>query len=320
MAGAIENDTAGAARNSEGRLEAVLKAGHFAVTAETTPPDTADAGAVLARVGGLKGVVDAVNVTDGAGARAHMSALAAAAIMARDGIEPTLQLTTRDRNRLALQADLLGAAALGIPNVLCLRGDDLSVGDQPEATPVHDLDSRALIATARQMRDEGTLPCGRRLESPPRLFLGAVDAPLDPPPEWRPEVLAAKVEAGVDFVQTQYCFDMGLLRRYLARLEQHGLIGRCHILVGIAPLASARSARWLNGNLPGVSIPDAVIGRLEGARDQAAEGVRICAELLQELREIEGVAGAHLMAPRQEEAIAQAVVDSGVLGARRAPE
>jgi len=310
----------GSERRSDGRLEAVLRAGQFAVTAETTPPDAADAGAVLARVGELKGVADAVNVTDGAGARAHMSGLAAAAILARAGIEPTLQLTTRDRNRLALQGELLGAAALGVPNVLCLRGDDLSVGDQPEAKAVQDLDSRGLLETACVMRDEGVLPGGRRLTPPPRLLLGAADAPLDPPPEWRPEALAAKVEAGADFVQTQYCFDLGLLRRYLERLGEHGLMGRLYILVGIGPLASARSARWMNGHLPGVSIPESVIRRLEGAPDEAEEGCRICAELLQELQQIEGVAGAHLMAPRQERAIAQAVRDSGVLAGRRPPD
>lgn len=303
---------------SGGRLEAVLRAGHFALTAETTPPDSADPAAVLARAEHLRGLADAVNVTDGAGARVHMSALAAAAILARDGIEPILQMTARDRNRLALQADMLGAAALGIPSILCLRGDDISIGDEPEATAVNDVDSRGLLEIGHTLRERGELPSGRALSPPPRLLLGAADAPFDPPPEWRPQALAAKIAAGADFVQTQYCFDMDLLRRYLARLAEHGLRDRIFILVGIAPLASARSARWMNDNLPGVSIPDAVISRLEGAADQGAEGRRLCIELLAELREIDGVNGAHLMAPRQEQAIASVIADSGLLAQRDA--
>ena len=303
-----------------GRLEAALRAGHFAVTAETTPPDAADASAVLARAGCRAGVADAVNVTDGAGARAHMSALAAAAILARAGIEPVLQFTLRDRNRIALQGDLLGAAALGIPNIMCLTGDKPEVGDQPDAKPVYDLDTRALMTTARIMRDEGTYPTGRAIDPPPSLFIGGADMPVDPEPGWRPEALLAKIEAGAQFVQTQYAFDLDLLRRYIARLGELGVLERVHVLVGIGPLASARSARWMNDNLPGVHVPEALVARLDGAADQASEGRAICAELLAELRDIEGVSGAHLMAPRQEEAIAEVIAESGVLDERRAAE
>jgi len=304
--------------SSGGRLEALLRAGEFVVTAETSPPDAAAAAPVLARAGCLKGHADAVNVTDGAGAKTHMSALAAAAILAREGIEPVLQFTVRDRNRMALQADLLGAAALGIPNILCLHGDDPKNGDQPEAKPVYDIDSRSLMATARQLRETGTLPSGRTVEPRPRLFIGCADLPIDPTPDWAPTALAAKLDAGADFVQTQYCFDLALLRRYLARLEAHGLLQRCFLLVGLGPIASAKSARWMNEHLFGVHIPEPIIRRLEAAKDQGAEGRRICVELLQAAMEIPGVAGAHLMAPRQEAAIAAVIAESGLLQKRRA--
>ncbi len=303
---------------STGGLESALSAGRFVVTAETSPPDAASEIPLMARAGCLKGVADAVNVTDGAGAKAHMSALAAAALLARHGIEPVLQFTVRDRNRLALQGDLLGAAALGVPNILCLHGDDPKVGDQPEAKAVIDIDSRELMRTARRMRDEGAFPSGRPIDPRPRLFIGAADSPQDPKPGWKPDGLAAKIEAGADFVQTQYCFDTGILRRYLDCLADHGLTERLFIIVGVGPLASAKSARWMNEHLFGVHIPDATVARLEKAADQREEGRRICVELMREFAAMKHVAGAHLMAPRQEAAIAEAIVESGVRGRARA--
>jgi methylenetetrahydrofolate reductase (NADPH) len=305
-------------QKSNGRLEALLRSGAFVLTAETSPPDAAAQSAVLDRAGCLKGLADAVNVTDGAGARAHMSAFACAAVLAQHGIEPVLQFTVRDRNRLALQGDLIGAATLGISNILCLHGDDPKNGDQPETQAVYDIDSRSLVATAHRLREQGTLPSGRVIAPPPRLFIGAADAPQDPKPGWRPEGLKNKIAAGADFVQTQYCFDLGLLRRYLARLRDHGLLERLFVIVGIGPIASAKSARWMNENLFGVHIPAAIVDRLERAADPRAEGRRICVELLQELAEIDGIAGAHLMAPRQEQAIAEAIAESGLLKNRRA--
>ena len=303
---------------SAGRLEAALRAGHFVLTAETSPPDAGAAGPVLERAGCLKGIADAVNVTDGAGARAHMSALAAAAILSHHGIEPVLQFTVRDRNRMALQGDLLGAAALGVPNILCLHGDDAKKGDQPETKPVYDIDSRELMRTARRLRDEGLLPSGRPVEPRPGIFIGAADLPVDPKPGWKPDGLLAKIDSGADFVQTQYAFDLPLLRRYLAALADHGIPDRLFILVGVGPLASAKSARWMNEHLFGVHVPEPLIDRLERATDPRAEGRRICVEMLQELAEIDGVAGAHLMAPKQEQACAEAIVESGLLGRRRA--
>ncbi len=318
MSEALPDAGAAPVQRSAGRLEALLRAGSFAVTAETSPPDAGGAEPLLARALCLRGLADAVNVTDGAGARAHMSALAAAALLAQNGIEPVLQFTVRDRNRLALQGDLLGAAALGIPNILCLHGDDVRAGDQPEAKPVADIDSRELMRTARRMRDEGTFPSGRAIDPRPRLFIGAADTPLDPKPGWRPDGLEAKIDAGADFVQTQFCFDIAMLRRYLAWLADHGLTERLFVIVGVGPLASAKSARWMNENLFGVGIPESIIERLERAADQRAEGRRICVELLQELALTRHVAGAHLMAPRRESAIAETIALAGVRGRKAA--
>lgn len=305
-----------AATRSNGQLEAVLHAGHFALTAETSPPDSTDPAKVVDRVACLKGLADAVNVTDGAGARSHMSAFAAAAIMAREGIDPVLQFTCRDRNRLAIQGDLIGAAALGIHNILCLHGDDMKNGDQPDAKMVYDIDSRGLLSMTRDMRDKGELPSGRAIDPPPKLFAGAADMPRELDADWKPDGLIGKIEAGADFFQTQYCFDMGTARRYFGRLKEEGITDRAPFLVGLAPFASAKSATWMNDNLFGVNVPDEMIKRLEGAGDQKAEGRKICLELLEELQEIDGVAGAHLMAPRAEASIAQVIEDSGIRAAR----
>ena len=292
---------------SKGGLEAKLARGQFVVTAETTPPDAADPAAAIERVACLKGMVDAVNVTDSAGARVHMSALACAAILARDGIEPVLQVTVRDRNRLAIQGDLIGAAALDIHNVLSLRGDCIGIGDQPQAKPVGDLDSRSLLSMARHLRDRGMLPSGRAVEPAPALFLGAADAPRDPSSGFSADHLIAKIEAGADFFQTQFAFDIDLLKRYMAALVDHGITEKARVIVGVGPLASARSARWMRSRLRGVSIPDHVIARLERAPDERAEGRRICAELVQQFKDVEGVSGAHMMAPQGEHAIAETI-------------
>jgi methylenetetrahydrofolate reductase (NADPH) len=301
---------------SPGALERVLRAGQFSLTAETTPVATTDAAALVERCRPLKGVADAVNVTDGATAKPHLSSLVVAGALARAGVEPVLQFTVRDRNRIALQGDILGAAALGIPNMLALTGDDPKRGEEPDAKPVNDLSSTALLALAKKLRDEGRLNSGREIAGPPRLFLGAADAPLDPKPDWKPDGLLGKIAAGADFIQTQYCFDLAMLRRYMARLADHGIPNKVFILVGIGPLASAKQARWMHENLWGVSIPEPIIKRLDGAADQKAEGRKICAELIQELATIPGVAGAHLMAPRQEAEMAAAIALSGLLERR----
>jgi methylenetetrahydrofolate reductase (NADPH) len=294
---------------SAGGLEAKLRAGRFVLTAEMTPPDAASEQAVVDRIRPLVGLADAVNVTDGAGARAHMSALAAAAILARHGVEPILQFTVRDRNRLAIAGDLIGAAALGIANILCLHGDAIEKGDQPDAKPVIDLDSRAMMSLARRLRDEGKLPSGRAVDPPPRLFIGAADTPKDPEPGFRPDGIEAKIAAGADFFQTQFVFDLEAFARYMAALREHGVTGRAFVIAGVGPIASARSARWMNENLFGVHVPEAVIRRLEGAQDQAAEGRRIAVELIAGLREIAGVTGAHVMSPKGVPAVAEVLAE-----------
>ena len=287
----------------------LLHAGRFAVTAEVAPPASADPQALLERALPLRGLADAVNVTDGAQARASMSALAAAAILVQNGIEPILQMSCRDRNRIALQSDLLGASALGIRNLLMLRGDDPAAGDQADAKPVFDLDTQALVATAVTMRDRGQFPSGRALQGSPAFFIGAADSPLDPPPGWTPDKLRAKVDAGVQFVQTQFCMDVDILTRYLRRLADEGISERLFVLVGIAPLASARSANWMREHLPGVIIPDWVAARLEQASDPKAEGRRICVDLMLKLSALRGVAGVHVMAPLNESAIAPVIAE-----------
>jgi len=279
------------------QLEQTLRARRFAITAELTPPVSFDPDDLLHKALPLKGLADAVNVTDGASARAHMSALMAAAILVRNGIEPILQVTCRDRNRIALAADLMGAAAAGIRNLLLLTGDDPKAGDQPDAKPVFDLDSTALTAVARTMRDRGELPTGKAIAGKAEFFLGAADLPLDPPPGWQPVKLAAKAQAGAQFVQTQFCMDATIAARYAARLAADAATRGLYLLIGIAPLRSAKSARWMKQHLYGTIIPDATIDRLERAADPAAEGARLCADLIGDLATIPGVAGVHVMAP-----------------------
>ncbi len=271
--------------------------GRFVVTAEVVPPASADPEAMLSRARPLWCRVDAVNVPDAAGARAAMGSLAGAALLKSVGIEPVMQLTCRDRNRIAIQGDILGAAALGIRNILLLHGDAPAAGDQPDAKPVFDYASRDAIEMVRGMRDDARLPSGRALGAAPAMLIGTADAPVDPAPDWTPASLAAKADAGADFVQTQFCFDAGLARRYLAALAEAGIAQRMRLLLGVGPIASARSARWMNAHLFGVEVPEAWIARLERAGDPLEEGAALCADLVASLRDIPGLAGIHLMAP-----------------------
>jgi len=301
---------------SPGRFERVLRAGHFAVTAEIAPPDSADPADVYARAMDFDGYVDAINATDGSGANCHMSSMGICALLTRRGYAMILQMSCRDRNRIAMQGDMLGASAMGVANVLCLTGDGVQSGDHPEAKPVFDMDSISALGMVRQMRDESAFLSGRSLSTPPRLFLGAAANPFAPPLDFRPQRLAKKVAAGAQFVQTQYCFDVDRLKNYMARVRDLGLLEKVFILPGVGPLASAKSAEWIRKNVAGVHIPDAVIQRLAGAKDQKQEGVDLCVELMQEIKEIEGVSGIHLMAYRQEHRIGEIVSKSKVLGTR----
>ena len=294
----------------ENSLQDKLDAGRFAITAEVTPPVSASRDELLAKALPLKGLADAINVTDGAGARPHLSALASAIILAGQGIEPVLQITCRDRNRIALQSDLLGAAACGIRNLLMLRGDDPSAGDQPDAKPVFDLDARQLLETARRLRDMGELPSGRKIGGHAPFYLGGADNPIDPPDGWTPKSLQAKVEAGAQFVQTQFCMDAGVVRRYMAALDAHGLGGKLKFLIGIVPLRSAKSARWIKDKLYGAIIPEATIARMDAASDPAAEGRAICIDIIRELAEIPHVAGVHIMAPNNDAAVPPVIVEA----------
>jgi methylenetetrahydrofolate reductase (NADPH) len=284
-------------------LQEKLKSGRFVITAEITPPVSMSPDDLLAKAAPLKGMTDAVNVTDGAGARPHLGSLTAAGLLVQHGIEPILQLTCRDRNRIALQSDLISAAALGVRNILVLRGDDPSAGDQPDAKPVFDVDTRVLLQTARRLRDEGELPPARKVAGSAEFFLGAADSPIDPPLGWQPKGLSAKIEAGAQFIQTQFCMDADLVSRYMTRLAAYGITEKLAFLIGIAPLRSAKSAQWMKDKLFGTIIPDAYILRMEKAADPIAEGRTICVELIEQLAEIDGVSGVHIMAPNNDAAV-----------------
>jgi 5,10-methylenetetrahydrofolate reductase len=301
---------------SRGRLERVLRADEFAVTAELSPPDSADPMDVFERASIFDGWVDAINATDGSGANCHMSSVGVCALLTRVGYAPVMQISARDRNRIAIQGDVLGAAAMGVATILCLTGDGVQCGDHPQAKPVFDLDCMAALEIIRNMRDKSELASGRKLDKAPELFLGAAANPFAPPFDFRPLRLAKKIAAGAQFVQTQYCYDIDLLKQYMQRVRDMGLHEKCFILVGVGPLASARAAKWIRGNVPGVHIPDSVIARLEGAEKQKTEGKKICVELIQQIREIEGVSGIHLMAYRQEESVAEIISESGALEGR----
>ncbi len=302
--------------SSRGQLERVLRRGEFAVTAELDPPDSADPQDVYDRAQIFEGWVDGINATDGSGAHCHMSSVAICALLTRIGYSPVLQISCRDYNRIAIQGNVLGAAALQVGNILCLTGDGVQCGDQPEAKPVFDLDSISLLSVIRRMRDEATFLSGRKITKPPRVFIGAAENPFAPPYDFRVVRLAKKIAAGAQFVQTQYCFDLPLLQQFMAKARDMGLDEKCFMLVGVGPLASARAARWMRANVAGVHIPDAIVARLEGASDQRAEGKRICIEMIQQLRETKGVAGVHVMAYRQERTVSEIVHESGALKGR----
>ncbi|HLF26318.1 MAG TPA: methylenetetrahydrofolate reductase [Anaerolineae bacterium] len=296
------------------RLERVLRAGRFAVTAELNPPDSSDPQEVYQAARVLAERVDAINSTDASGANVHMSSLGSCALLLQAGYDVVMQMSCRDRNRIALQGDLLGAAALGVKNVLCLTGDDVTAGDQPEAKRVFDFDSLHLLRTARILRDQGVFLSGRKITVPPRLFLGAAENPFAPPVHWRAQRLAKKAEAGADFIQTQYVFDVQVFREFMARVRDLGLHERLYILAGVGPVKSPKAAEFMRTRVPGVVIPDSVVERLKKTpREQWREaGIELCVEIIQQVREIEGVAGIHVMAYRQEEVTAEIIRRAGL--------
>ncbi|CAK7256611.1 MULTISPECIES: methylenetetrahydrofolate reductase [unclassified Shinella] len=303
--------------SSLGRLERVLRRGEFAVTTELNPPDSANPEDVYERAAVFDGWVDGINAVDASGANCHMSSVGICALLTRMGYAPIMQIACRDKNRIAIQGDVLGGAAMGVCNIMCLTGDGVQAGDQPGAKPVFDLDCMSLLETVRIMRDNSKFLSGRKLTTPPKVFLGAAINPFAPPYDFRPYRLAKKIEAGAQFVQSQYCFDVPMFREYMKKVRDLGLDEKCYILVGVGPMASAKTAKWIRSNVPGIHIPDSVIARLEGAQDQKKEGKQLCIDIINEVKEIEGVSGIHVMAYRQEEYVAEIVHDSGVLKGRQ---
>jgi methylenetetrahydrofolate reductase (NADPH) len=304
---------------SPGRLERVLRAGQFAVTTELAPPDSADPEEVYQRARIFDGFVDGINATDGSGANCHMSSLAVCALLTRAGYAPVMQISCRDKNRIAIQGDILGGAAMGVCNILCLTGDGVGAGDHPQALPVFDLDCMSLLSTARSLRDEHKFLSGRKITSAPRVLLGAAENPFIPPVAWRAQRLAKKVTAGAQFIQTQYCYDIPLLKTFMQEVEDLGLLDKVFILVGVGPLRSAKAAEWMRTHVPGIHIPDDIVARMAGvkdAKDAAREGRNLCVDLIREIRAIRGVSGVHVMAFKQEESVAEIIQRSGVLEGR----
>lgn len=287
------------------RLAGLLHAGHFVVTAELSSVDSGEPEAVWRRVEPLRGIVDAVNCTDNTGAHVHMSSLASAHLLVEKGFEPIMQLTARDRNRLALQADLVGAGALGVRNILLMSGDDVTAGDHPEARSIYDIDSLQLVQVARNLRDRGTYLSGRRLESAPSFFVGAVENPFAPPFDFRPFRLQKKVDAGAEFIQTQLVFDLPRFREFMGRVQDLGLLERVFVIASIGIPRSARGAHFMREKVPGLSVPDETVRRMESVPppQQAEEGIRIAVELVDAVRAIRGISGVHLIGIKWEEGV-----------------
>lgn len=300
-----------ATRESFG-FEQACKSGRFVVTVEVSPPDSAEPAALVARAGRFRDLVDAINITDGAGANCHMSSAAAAAILIANGLTAVGQFACRDRNRIALQGDILGAAAMGVRNILCLTGDHVTQGDHPGAKAVFDLDAISLLQITRGMRDRGVFASGRKLQAPPNLFLGATANPFTPPYRERIANLEKKIEAGAQFIQTQFCFDVRILDDFMREVRARDLHKRCAIIVGAGTLSSAKSLRRMAEHVPGVQIPEKVLRRIEAADDQKLEAKAVLVETMRSLAGIEGVAGVHLMGYRNEDILMAAIAESGI--------
>jgi methylenetetrahydrofolate reductase (NADPH) len=301
--------------NDNSRLKSVLEKGAFAVTAECGPPKGADPGVVLKKAEMLRGKVDALNVTDNQTAIVRMSSLAACSLLKTAGLDPVLQMVVRDRNRIALQSDILGASALGIRNVLCLSGDHQIFGNQPQALGVFDLDSIQFVQAVKTMRDEGIILGGESLESPPNLFIGAAANPFADPLEFRVVRLAKKIEAGAGFIQTQCIYNLDRFETWLTMAMDRGLTEKTFILGGVTPLKSPGMAKYMKNRVSGMDIPDDIIKRMEGVpKDrQREEGIRICVETILRLKEMPGVKGVHVMAIEWEDAVGEIVEKAGLL-------
>ena len=293
-------------------LEQTLKANEFAITAEIPAPISASASEIEEKIDLLTGHVHAINVTDNPGATAHMSSLAGCSIVRNKGIDPIFQVTCRDRNRLAIQSDLMGASALGINNVLTLAGDPVKNGDQPDAKAVFDVNSKKILSIMQSMNNSGETMSGRQLQTKSNFFAGGAAIIHEPENNWDPVALKDKVTQGAKFIQTQFCYDVDLLRDYMKHIVDAGLSEKLFFIVGIGPLRSDKSAKWMRDKLFGTVIPESIVKRMEQAENQIQEGTAICAELINQFEEIDGVHGAHLMAPRNLSAIAPTVKKAGI--------
>ncbi len=300
---------------SGSNLEKVLKAGHFAFTGECGPPQGANVAHLKEKAAHLKGNVDAVNVTDNQTAVVRMSSWAASLILLEQGLEPNFQMVCRDRNRLAIQSDILGVYSNGIRNMLCLSGDHQKFGNHPEAKNVFDIDSMQLIHTAKTMRDDGTFLNGQEIDVPPELFIGAACNPFAEPFDFRVYRLAKKIAAGADFIQTQCIYNMAKFREFMRRAVDMGLHEKCYILAGVTPMKSVGMARYMAKQVPGMDVPDNLIKRLQGAGKGkvAAEGIKFAVEQIEEFKEMKGIAGVHLMAIEWEHRVPEIAEMAGVL-------
>ena len=300
---------------SGSNLEKVLSEGKFAVTGELGPPRGADANVIKEKAQYLKGMVDSVNITDNQTAVVRMSSWAASALLLQEGLEPNYQMVCRDRNRIAMQSDILGAYALGIRNILCLSGDHQMFGDHPKSKKVFDIDSIQLISMVKKMRDEGKFLNGEELTEPPRMFIGAAANPFGEPYEFRVYRLAKKIEAGADFIQTQCIYNMERFREWVKQANDMGLTEKVYILAGVTPMKALGMARYMKKNVPGMDVPDWVINRLKGVekKKQAEEGIAICCEQIDEFKEMKGIAGVHVMAIEWEKRVPEIVEKAKLL-------
>jgi 5,10-methylenetetrahydrofolate reductase len=306
-------------------LEKILCAGKFAATAELGPPKNADAEVIRKKAGLLKGVADGVNITDNQTAIVRMSSIAAATLSVQNGVEPIMQMTCRDRNRLAMQADMLGAYALGIRNLLCLSGDHQQFGNHPTAKNVYDLDSMTLVRMVKDLRDGNKFQCGEEIKGAnPRFFIGAAENPFADPFDYRPYRLAKKAQAGADFIQTQLIYNVPKFREFMKRVVDLGVHEKVYILAGVGPIKTAGAAKYMRDQVPGMDVPNEIVARMEAAgkgiedkKEKAAaareEGIKICVELIQQMREIPGVAGVHIMAIEWEESVRPILERAGLL-------
>lgn len=300
---------------TDSRLEKILRSGHFAVTAECGPPRGADPEVIRKKAALLKGSADAFNVTDNQTSVVRMSSVSASALMLREGLEPVMQMVCRDRNRIAIQSDILGAASLGVTNLLCLSGDHQKFGDHPQAKNVFDLDSIQLIQTVRRMRDEGKFLGGEDIKGLPRLFIGAAANPFADPFEIRVPRLAKKISAGAEFIQTQCIFNLKKFSDWMTAVVDRGLHEKVFILAGVTPFKSFGMARYMANNVPGMDVPEELLQRMKDTpkENQAEEGVKIAVETIQRLREIKGVAGIHIMAIEWEAKVGEIAEKAGLL-------